>query len=245
MPVSTQSALLADAGFSHAFSYRTGGVSAGAYATLNLARAVGDDGAAVEENLRRFLATVPCETLYEVTQVHGDDIHDVEVGESVPFVRSVNADALVARAKGLAIGVRTADCVPILLADPETGAVAAVHAGWRGCVARILPKAIARLGGSTRLLAAVGAHIRVTAFEIGEEVATEIEPLAQGAVVRGAGKPHADLTRVIVHQLETSGVAPERIDVLPGCTFAEPELYHSYRRDGARSGRHLAVIVAR
>lgn len=247
--VATKSELLDRAGFAHAFSLRTGGVSQGPFASLNLARGVGDDPAAVEENVRRFLAAVPCDAVYEVTQVHGRAIREIAPGDDVLAVRAVPADALVTRHAGVAVGVRVADCVPILIADPEGGAVAAVHAGWRGCVARILPDAIEALvalgARRDRLLAAVGPHIRVGAFEIGEEVAEALAAYGARAVDRSGAKPHGDLTHVVVAQLEDAGIDASRTDVLPGCTFTDATRFHSFRRDGARSGRHLALIVAR
>lgn len=249
MSVAIRSERLVAAGFSHAFSLRTGGVSTGPFASLNLARTVGDAPEAVEENLRRFLAAVPCEAVFEVTQVHGRVVRRVRPDDAIETVRLEEADALVATDAGVAVGVRVADCVPILLACPVTGAVAAVHAGWRGCVAQILPRAIDLLvaEGAARasLIAAVGPHIRVASFEIGEEVAAEIAPLAEGAVARGYAKPHGDLTRVVTAQLLRAGLDEGAIDVLPGCTFEDVTRFHSFRRDGAKSGRHLAVIVAR
>ena len=241
-----RSALLDDAGFDHGFSTRDGGVSEGPFATLNLARTVGDDEAAVEENVRRFAQAVGCPArrLFEVSQVHGRTVVAVHADDRVSAVRTMGADALVTDWAGAGVAVRTADCVPILLADPETGAVAAVHAGWRGVVAGILDEAIDRLGvPPARLLAAIGPHIR--AFEVGEDVALQIAEAARGADVITARRPrpHAHLARAVDAQLRYRGL--ESIDDVGGCTLSEPERFFSHRRDEGTTGRHLALIVAR
>lgn len=259
------SSLLSAHGFLHGFSTREGGVSAPPFDSLSLARNVGDDPAAVEENYRRLAARVgyAAEALCEASQVHGvacldaDDF--VSAGHLDPVrARAERADALVASAPGVAVGVRTADCVPVLVADPSHGAVAAIHAGWRGAVEGVVPAALARLlaksgGRAAELVAAIGPHIRVASFEVGEDVAEAIEramPTLVGAqgpvVVRTPGaRPHASLAALVAAQLVAAGVHPERIDDVGGDTFAERTRFHSHRRDGARSGRQLSVVVAR
>jgi len=243
--IAVRSTLLDAHDFAHGFSTRQGGVSEGAFASLNLARTVGDDPAAVAENTRRFVEAIGGpKRLYEVSQVHGDTIVEV-AGEPVADVRPIEADALLTRAAGAAVAVRTADCVPVLLADPRTGAVAAVHAGWRGVEARIVPEAVARLGHPTRLLAAIGPHIRLDAFEVGPEVAERIAAAAHGepVVQPRDPRPHVDLARAVRAQLVHAGV--ERIDDVGGCTHAEADRFFSHRRDAGHTGRHLSAIAAR
>jgi YfiH family protein len=131
--------------------------------------------------------------------------------------------------------------------------VAAVHAGWRGTAAQIAPRAVAALcaqAGATpgRLLAALFPHIGSEAFEVGDEVAEQVTasvPGAEGVVLRGAGKPHVDLSCALHAQLRAAGLAAPAIERVPGCTFSDRERFFSYRRDGAASGRHLAVILPR
>lgn len=243
MTLLVRSELLDRHGFVHGFSLRTGGVSEGPFASLNLARTVGDDPEAVAENTRRYAEALGDPPIYEVSQVHGREVVEVNAGDTVSDVRAIEADALVTRAPGVALAVRTADCVPILLADPASGAVAAVHAGWRGVAARILEPALARLGGSP--VAAIGPHIRLASFEVGPEVATEIEAVAHGEPVtqRREPRPHVDLARAVSAQLRALGV--ETIDDVGGDTFAEPERFFSHRRDQGRTGRHLSAIVSR
>jgi len=247
------SSMLEREGFVHGFSTRLGGVSEGPFASMNLARAVGDEPAAVDENYRRFRSILSIDepALFETSQVHGDVVLRVDAKADVVSTRGAPADALVCRDAGIAVAVRVADCVPILLADPRTGAVAAVHAGWRGTVVRILDRALDELesGGARagHIVAAIGPHIGPERFEVGDEVALEIAKAAgsDAVIVRGYDKPHIDLERVIRLQLEARGIDPTRIERVPGCTYTDTERFHSFRRDGKRSGRHLAAIVAR
>jgi YfiH family protein len=248
-----RSKLLDAHGFAHGFSLRTGGVSAPPFDSLNLARTVGDDLEAVLENYRRFARAVGFmpDTLFEVSQVHGASVRVVGEGETPERVRETQADALVALAGRGAIGVRVADCTPILIADRRTRAVAAVHAGWRGTVRGVVGEAVRVLTSASGarvedLVAAIGPHIRVGSFEVGEDVAAEIAAAAPGRDVirRGDPRPFADLTAVVRAQLEQLGISEGRVDDVGGCTYAEPDRFFSFRRDGQRSGRHVAAIVA-
>jgi YfiH family protein len=154
---------------------------------------------------------------------------------------------------GLAIGVRVADCVAILLAHAPSGAVAAVHAGWRGVVGEIVSATLSALAARVaappaQWIAAVFPHIGAGAFEVGEDVAQQIAesvPEEPRVILRGGEKPHVDLGLAVELQLRRAGLAGENIERVVGCTFSEPERFFSYRRDGAASGRHLAVIVSR
>lgn len=249
-----RSALLARHGFAHGFSTRRGGVSAPPFDSLDLGRTVGDDPAAVEENHRLLAMDVGYEVarLFETSQVHGGAVRAIEAGDEVRAVRAVEADALVATRAGDAVGVRTADCIPVLVADPGSGAVAAIHAGWRGVVAGVVGAGVrglaARAGApASRLVAAIGPCIRAASFEVGEDVARRIAEVAHGAdvIVPGDPRPRVDLVRAVVAQLSALGLPRDAIDDVGGDTFAEPERFFSHRRDAARSGRMLSVIVAR
>jgi len=247
-------------GVAHGFNLRTGGVSAAPYASFNLGRSVGDDPAAVATNIERFahaLCTAP-ERLFTTSQVHGAAVRVVRAGEDAVQVRAEEADALATAEPGLAVGIRVADCVPVVLIDAATGVVGAAHAGWRGVVQEIVPRALERaleLGGArarrTETRAAIFPHIRVCCFEVGEEVA---EPLAACAakvglgsdavIDRSRGKPHVSLSAIVRAQLAAAGVPDAQIDDVAGCTRCEPERFFSFRREGQRSGRHIAAIVA-
>jgi polyphenol oxidase len=249
------SELLSSHGFRHGFSLRGGGVSRPPFDSLNLARSVGDELEHVAENLRRFAAAVGFDPsrLYEVSQVHGAEVACADAAHEPATLRATQADALLASAPDSAVGVRVADCVALLLADPDSGQVAAIHAGWRGTAAHVAPRAVAALCAQAgtapdRLLAALFPHIGAEAFEVGDEVAELVAasaPGEPGVVVRGAGKPHVDLARALCAQLCAAGLAPQAIERVPGCTFSDRERFFSYRRDGAASGRHLAVILPR
>lgn len=241
-----RSAMFERHGFAHAFTTRLGGVSAPPFDAFNLARNVGDDPNAVAENHRRLADAVGYARLFEVSQVHGRMVREVASHEAPKDVRQEEGDALVARASGLAVAVRVADCIPLLLADPDTGAVAAVHAGWRGVESRIAEAALLRLGADpSRVLAAIGPHIRLGHFEVGPEVADRLEAVAHGVSCsdRTGHKPHVDLTAILRAQLRALGVT--NVDDVGGCTYAERTRFFSFRRDGSASGRQVGVIVAR
>ncbi len=255
-----RSELLARAGFMHAFSTRLGGVSGLPFDSLNLqstqanariaASEPRDSDDALRENLARFALAAGLDRdarIADVSQVHGCSViaaHDALRERSA-------ADAITSARGGSAVLIRIADCVPILLACPTTGAVAAVHAGWRGVVAGVVPAALAalaKLGVDPRsALAAVGPCISAKHFEIGVEVAEELTNanLNDSVIVPGVFGPkhHADLVRAVTLQLTRCGVALTNIDADPPCTFADAHRFYSYRRDGATSGR-LAALIA-
>ncbi|HJL16394.1 MAG TPA: peptidoglycan editing factor PgeF [Sandaracinaceae bacterium LLY-WYZ-13_1] len=254
MSVALTAPRLSRHGFAHGFSLRTGGASEAPFESLNLGRTMGDDPTRVAENLATFCEAVGCapDRLFEVSQVHGRTVVDVKETDAVADVRAIEADALVTAVEGAAVGVRTADCLPLLLADPRTGAVAAVHAGWRGAAARVVEEAVERLVGvhgsrAEDLLAAIGPHIRLDAFEVSEDVAARIAESAHGArvVEPREPRPHADLAATVRAQLAHVGVRADRVEDVGGCTHAEPTRFFSHRRDDGRTGRHLSVIVAR
>lgn len=255
MALTLSAGLLRSAGFRHGFSLRAGGVSTPPYDTLNLGRNVGDDPVAVARNHSLFARQVGYEPgrLYEVNQVHGGRVETIDPQVAPAQFRDRAADALVCASADCAIGVRVADCVPVLLADPESGAVAAVHAGWRGVVARVLAssvEALCALSGApaARLLCAVFPGIGVDAFEVGEDVAAQLLASvggASGIVRRGSGRPHVDLARAVQVSLWGAGLAPARVELIEGCTYADAIRFYSFRRDAGNTGRHLAAILPR
>lgn len=255
LPSLQTSTLLTRHGFRHAFFTRSGGVSGAPFDALNFSVNVGDAPEAVEENVRiaaRHLGVTP-ERLHFPSQVHGRTVLTVAPDAERKDTLVCEGDALVHRSRSgetpLAVGVRTADCVPILLACTETGWVGAVHAGWRGCVNRITLEAVRELRerGAKRLIAAIGPHIELQSFEVSPQVASELLAASPDPdiVDRSRERPHVDLRRMVRAQLISAGLASSEIDDVHGCTYAEPALYFSFRRDGAKSGRHLHAIVAR
>ena len=249
------SELLTARGVRHGFSTRLGGVSEGEFSSLNVAVSPGDDPSSVTENLRRYAAAIDVDParLYQISQVHGSSVREVSAEDDrVALLRELG-DALIARDPSIAIGVRVADCVPILMLDETSGHVAAVHAGWRGVVADVIAVALVTLirnapRGPRAIVAAIGPCIGPCCFEVDDDVARTIEGAAPGdaAVVRrDRPKPHVDLRRAVRLQLRALGVDDARIEDVEGCTRCDDRRFFSYRRDGARSGRHLASIAAR
>jgi YfiH family protein len=246
------SPLLSRAGFRHAFFTRHHGWSTGPFATLNFSVPVGDKEHAVAQNhgLAAQELGVPPERICCATQVHGRRVLVLESTARSATVAAQEADALVSIRPGLACGVRTADCLPILLADRISGAVAAVHAGWRGVVGGVVTAAVEQLrsavGHRGELLAAVGPHISAAAFQVSEELSLTLRDCAPAVQVVSycAGAPHVDLGRIVCEELHRAGIPSECVELVGGCTASDPEHYFSYRRDGARSGRHLSAIVA-
>lgn len=234
-------------GFAHGFTTRVGGVSDGPFASLNLGGAVGDDPARVRENHRRLARSVGYERLHQTHQVHGGAVHVPAPDVAPADTFRVEADALVATAPGMAVAIRVADCVPVLLADPATGRVAAAHAGWRGVVKGVVGAALDALETPHpgAVIAAIGPSIGPCCFEVGDEVAAEIAASTAPDVVlpRAGEKPRVDLWRAVERQLRARGVGD--VTTLGRCTVCEPGAFFSFRRDGARSGRMVGVIVAR
>lgn len=149
-------------------------------------------------------------------------------------------DALLTAHPGLAVSVRTADCYPVLLADPEHRAVAAVHAGWRGAAAGVVGETIGQMRSvcGTRpgaLYAAVGPGIGACCYEVGAEVARRFGKESAGRL---------DLAAEICKQLLASGVPEAHVDLLGGCTFCEAGRFYSYRREGKQTGRMISFIRA-
>ena len=255
-----QSPLLRLPGRVHGFTTRRGGVSQGVFAALNFSPKWPEDHEAVLENHRLLadhLGYDPAR-LYRVFQVHG--AHGVRVdGESVRDVYANQADYLVTDRPGVTVGVITADCVPVLLADATRPAVAAVHAGWRGLVAGVIQAAVRRLErdfGSrpAQLRAALGPSIGPCCFEVGPEVVDAFQQAFPGAqqLIHPAGtgpargkRPHVDLWTAARLALLGAGLEPAHIDAPPPCTMCAPERFHSYRREGPRVGQHLSVIGLR
>jgi YfiH family protein len=225
-------------------------VSVAPYDTLNLGFHLGDDDNAVCENRARFAKSLGLgrDRFFEQRQVHGTQVREISERDIAETVADMEGDALIARSEGFAVAARTADCVPVLIAHPSSGDVGAVHAGWRGAVAGVVSQAVQTLSHDpSDLVVAIGPHIRVDAFEIGEEVARELERAANGRSVvrRDAEKPHGDLAALIRLQLRDAGVPGDAIDDVGGCTHSDAAHFFSHRREHGNTGRHLSAIVAR
>ncbi len=276
-PTLYRSSLLTAAGVPHAVTTRLGGVSAAPCASLNFqpasldASKLGEPGVpvtpgarssapgkdqfqAVVANFQRVAVALNCprRQVVCVWQVHGirtcvwpDDV-PTRPTESPTVV--MQADALATRDPSALLAIRTADCVPSLLASADGKVVAAVHAGWRGVVDGALPAAVGTLVSRfavepRRVLAAVGPCIGVGHFEVGPEVAEAFDKAGLGAHIdRTRTKPHIDLAGAIVQQLRDLGVPGEQIDRSDRCTHRDGDEFFSHRRDQGKTGRMAAVI---
>jgi len=240
-------------GLRHAFFTRDGGVSDGVYGSLNGGLGSGDDPADVRENRRRMAEQmgVSPEYLLNVHQVHSPDAV-VATGPWQSPSRP-KADAIVTRAEGLAIGVTTADCGPVLLVDPNARVIGAAHAGWRGALTGILEStidAMEKLGAERKdTVAAIGPLIRQPSYEVGSEfVVRFIEADADNAMffLPAARDGHSmfDLAGFIRMRLENAGIL--MIDDLDIDTYSD-ERFYSYRRSIHRNepdyGRHVHAII--
>lgn len=235
----------------HGFFGRKGGVSKGAVAGLNCGLGSGDDPQAVETNRRLAAdAIIPAAALASVYQVHSPTA--VIVTEAMPYDERPKADALVTDRRGLLLGVVTADCAPVLLADEEAGVVAAAHAGWRGALAGVTDQAIAAmisLGARVeRIAAAVGPCIAKPSYEVDHAFAERMLAddsgndrfLGEGSV----GNPHFDLEAYVVARLAAAGV--RRVEAMGLDTYLLEDRYYSYRRSTHRIeptyGRQISLI---
>ena len=240
--------------FRHGFTTRAGGVSEGDFAMLNLGGRWGDTPEAVAENRRRVQRAAGDRPITVGTQVHGAAVVCVRAGDDPAAIAAQQADALCTNVAGAPVGVYVADCIPVLMADVRTGAVAAVHAGWRGSVAGVVPAAIARMAAEygtqpADLRVALGPSIGVCCFEVGEEVVEAVTAVVSDAVAkrvvrRELAKPHVDLKLLNWLLLEGAGVAPEHIDAGPECTSCDRARFFSYRRDAGRTGQMMGFIAA-
>lgn len=252
--IARRSPRLVAEGFAHGFFGRRGGTSPPPFDSLDCATHPGVDADTVRANLALVAGALGVEPsrLHVVSQVHGRAVREVGPGDAQGDVARTEADALVTRAPGVALGVRTADCVPVLVADLRSGAVAAIHSGWQGTEVDVVGAAVralvARLDAAPTLVAAIGPHLEACCFEVGDDVAARLDacaPEALAVVRAGSARPHVDLRRIVRWQLIASGLPDAAIDDVRGCTRCEAAAFFSFRRDRERSGRQVAAIVGR
>jgi purine-nucleoside/S-methyl-5'-thioadenosine phosphorylase / adenosine deaminase len=241
-------------GIRHGFFTRAGGVSQGVYATLNGGTGSNDAPEKVAENRARMAAAlgVAADHFLTAYQIHSPDVVVVEK----PWTHETRprADAIVTRTPGLAIGVSTADCGPLLLADAKARVIGAAHAGWRGALTGVIESVIAameKIGAErSRITAALGPTIRQPSYEVGPEFVERFvkacaanEPFFKPS--ENAGHAMFDLCGYIARRIERAGIAA--FEDLGLCTFAEPECFFSYRRTTKLGepdyGRHINAIA--
>jgi polyphenol oxidase len=208
-------------------------------------------GRALRDQLREAFA-VPPSRLGTLRQVHSAIALEMnEADAEAPGRRLRDGDALWTAAPGTGVGVRTADCVPVLLAHPRLPVCAAIHAGWRGMAAGIVGDTVLRIaartgtGGIEGLVAAAGPSARGCCYEVGEEVAEALRkrPGGDRHVVKGRapGKWNADLQSLAVEALYSAGLSPGRVEGVGPCTVCSSR-FHSYRREKSLTGRQLSFI---
>ncbi len=254
--------LSGDSNLFHFMTIRTGGVGQGEYDSFNLGEFAGDDPAHVAENRKRLALSlgIDVQDLVFPHQTHEDKVLKVdEEFRSLPPEKRQEAaagyDALVTNVPGVCIGVTTADCVPLLAYDPVRKVLAAIHAGWRGTVSRIVPKTIRYMADEygclpTDFLVGIGACISSEMFEVGEEV---VEAFRQADIDLSntsfrhptTGKCHIDLQAVNQQLLLSEHIPTENIEVMNLCTQTRDDLFFSARRQGVKSGRMVTGGVLR
>ena len=236
----------------HGFFTRDGGVSQGVYATLNGGTGSNDVPEKIAENRTRMAAAlgVTPERLLTAYQIHSPDV----VATDEPWRERPRADAIVTRTPGLAIGVSTADCGPLLFADAEAGVVGAAHAGWRGALTGVVEATVAamqELGAKrARIAAALGPTIRQPNYEVGPEFVERFlaaDPTNARFFAPSEREGHAmfDLPAYIAERVQRAGI--DNFEDLGLCTYADPERVYSYRRmtrlGEADYGRHINAIA--
>lgn len=238
-------------GVRHGFFGRRGGVSTGAFASLNMSESTGDGPHLVARNRASAVETIgfSSNSLAVARQVHSTTV--ITLSRPPSADERSEADAMVSNVPGLVLGILTADCAPIVLADPEAGVIGAAHAGWKGAVGGIAEAtvdAMIQLGARrARIVAAIGPTISLQNYEVGPQFAADLlarHGRAADHIARPAGdREHFDLPGFIVDRLEDAGVG--YITDLGICTYAEPEHYFSHRRathEGTATGRQIALI---
>lgn len=225
-----------DEGFVAAFSTREGAV----------------EGEPFEATATRLLRAIgaPDAHLATCRQVHSAKVRAVRSDGDIRDVKT-ECDAVTTNKQGVLLGIKTADCVPVLIADPSTGAVAGIHAGWRGAASRIVERGFASMmalwkSDRADCLAAIGPSVCASCYEVGPEVLARFRsefPYASRIISNPHDdKAHLDLKTACAVQLELCGFELEQIFVSDACTICENQRFPSFRKEGARAGRMLSVV---
>ncbi|MCC8117206.1 MAG: peptidoglycan editing factor PgeF [Bacteroidales bacterium] len=213
------------------------------YGGINICHYVGDSPEHVAWSRQQLCSElgIKADALIVPRQTHSIN---VKVIDHLPVEDLENIDAVVTRLQSVAIGVSTADCVPVLLADEKAGVIAASHAGWRGAVGGIVQHTVATmtdLGASPADMKAwLGPCICQSCFEVGEEVANQFP---EEFIDRSGAKPHVDLPAYVISTLTQCGLQRTNITPPQGCTRCNPDTYFSARRLGIASGRIFSALI--
>lgn len=249
-----QSNLLTHTGVAHGFLTRSGGVSEGIYQSLNCGPGSDDNPAHVAENRRAAMKRLTLEAapLVTVHQIHSSDV--VFIDENTDLGARPKADAMVTRRTDTGLGILTADCLPVLFADPHNRVIGAAHSGWRGAVGGICEATIAAMiahgAEKSRIHAAIGPAIQQQSYEVGPEFPApflDLDPVNRDFFIPSKRKGHYmfDLSGFVLRRLEEQSIAA--IDNLGNDTFVEEDRFFSYRRMSKRGerdyGRQISIIA--
>ena len=239
-------------GFRHAFSTRRGGVAGAGGSSLNLGFSKWDSPERVNRNRKRFLSALNLNETRLVTlhQIHSNRVYII--GDLADEWNQPEGDALITGLQGITLAVQTADCLPILIADPVKKVIAAVHSGWRGALSRVLSKTVREMQNAfdthpADLLVAVGPGIQACCFQVGLEVAQPFyKQYEDGSLIMPVhGVPDKyllDMERALKIQCVETGIDPDNCYSSGACTRCNVDEFFSYRAEGARAGRMMAVI---
>lgn len=236
----------------HAAFTRLGGRSTGSFHGLNVGQSVGDDEAAVRHNHQLVFQTLGLAPEQVVTahQVHGTNVAVAQAASLGSVAKAT--DALISRERGVALLLRFADCLPLMLYDPVQGAIGLVHAGWRGCLAGVLPCTIDAMehtfGCAPRdLLACLGPAIGPCCYQVGTEVITRVRDVFGGGdrllLTQADGSCHFDLPGAVRLQLLDVGV--RHIETSGVCTHCRTDEFFSHRAEKGRTGRFATILALR
>ena len=249
-PLASSTKLTSGDNVRHAFFTRIGGVSLAPFNELNVDPLGGDDTIAVSSNIQKISKVIGFEPsrLVSLIQVHGKHVYKVESGGMSE--RNMEADAVITNAKDIALSIKTADCVPILLIDPVTNSIGAVHAGWKSTVQNIIAETVTSMTESygtkaENIIAIIGPHIKLCCFEVGDNVKDEFSKAFNGNTNDIIKDNSINMEKANSIQLINSGVLEGNITTEGGCTSCNGEEFFSHRRDGATTGtgRQASIIM--
>ena len=226
-----------------AFATSRGALCDNPYGEFNVCHYTGDDPLHVEECRHRLREATGIADFIIPRQTHSVRCLWIDALPIAPELLE-GVDALVTDKTDIAIGINTADCVPVLLCDPDAGVIGAAHAGWRGAVGGILEATVSCMVAHgahlSNIRVATGAAICADCFEVGEEVAAHFP---EEVIDRSREKPHADLPRYVSLRLQAAGIPAEQIKLSNDCTRCAPDRYFSARAMGISSGRNFTFIA--
>lgn len=222
---------------------RTGNSKEGLYPSFNLGESVGDDLDVVRSNKQSLCEGLGFDLsqLAKSKQVHGNEVLKVNIGGY-----QEGFDALISNQEDVLLAVTIADCVPILVYDPENKAMAAIHSGWKGTVKNIIGNTLSAMQSEfgsrpEAMMAFIGACISKDHYEVGEEVIRNFDNRFYVSGIK-EGKYYLDLKAACLSQLLGFGLAHQHVEVSALCTYGDNHLFYSHRKEMGKTGRMLAVI---